>query len=592
MATIKNPMNSSNPWSAGFSNLGLALFGDPSSPAAKNAALDTYRQAETDKTYDEVNRKLRADTARNELGTTMSSLFQVAPGQHFDLARVQAALPQISEHLIAAGYDPKDVAQLMNIAASASGNSDTVRRTFNMMGIDPGLDYAGSQAEAEAITRNKPITLSPNQTAIIPPPRFAPTAEPESAPETAAEGGQEEGATPVSSVFTTEQLPAPAMHHDAPEIYKQVIQDSATAHGVPPEILTETLWRESKFRQNATGAAGEQGVGQWLPSSAAQPGYGIEPFTPGQDPGVDIEKTAQYLAALKKQYGSWDAALTAYNWGSGNFDKYGIGNRPGSTKDYVTEILTNAGYDPTGQTQTAQSPEAATQPAAGAPQQQPTQVAEAPQAQQSIADVFQTGGSFTAPPAPQQEVSGGSSVMKIGPDGKPYTFYTAPKVPDATGAGGASTKVTQPNPNEDKEIRATIADHLGINIDQFTQDVLATLPQDQFNAYVKAVDDAWNTSNGNMNAAVVAGLKWLTDNYDVTPPKDTWMPFDATPLKLTPKSAPPTQAAPAAASTATTTPTVPDMPAAADRVVGQVYNTPAHGPLRWTGTPGAEWEEP
>jgi hypothetical protein len=34
------------------------------------------------------------------------------------------------------------------------------------------------------------------------------------------------------------------------------------------------------------------------------------------------------------------------------------------------------------------------------------------------------------------------------------------------------------------------------------------------------------------------------------------------------------------------------MPAAADRVVGQVYNTPAHGPLRWTGTPGAEWEEP
>jgi len=57
-----------------------------------------------------------------------------------------------------------------------------------------------------------------------------------------------------------------------------------------------------------------------------------------------------YLAQLYNQFGSWDLALAAYDWGPGNLSKavatYGsswLAHAPAETQNYVATILGNAG---------------------------------------------------------------------------------------------------------------------------------------------------------------------------------------------------------------------------------------------------------
>jgi len=572
MAKISNPMSSDNPWNAGFSNLGLALFGDPAT--SDKAQLGAYREAETTKTYDEINRKLRADKALESLQTAMSTVFNVPQGQTLSEENYRQAMPYLSQYAIGADYKPSDLADLMRTGAAYSGGgSDFKRNALIATGTDPGLDFAGSQQEAEAISRGKPITLSPGEQVVMPKSRFASTTAPTSMADTIA---------PQTASVQSEQLPVQPTPHQAPEVYKQTILDEAEASGIPPEILTEVLWRESKFRLNALGTSGERGMAQTMVDTAAAPGYGADPYTPGVDPGADIHFAAQYLSGLKKQYGTWDAALTAYNWGAGNYEKGGIGGRPASTTDYVTDILRNAGLQPD-QAQTTQ---------AAVTQQQPVQVADA---SGGVPDIFGPGGGVYTAPKPEAplEVSGGASVYERNPNtGLLELKVTAPKMPDVV-SGGATTKVGQPTPADDQRIRELLSNQLGVDINYFTQNVLGTLPDADLTAYVKAVDDAWNTSNGNINDAVVAGLNWLNSNYDIAKPTDPSGPFNATDFSMVPKQAPATPAAPAAGTASAAAPAQSTaMPAAQDRVVGTVYDTPAHGPLRWTGVPGAEWEEP
>ncbi len=90
------------------------------------------------------------------------------------------------------------------------------------------------------------------------------------------------------------------------------------------EIVTEELLDciahvESNNNPDAVSSAGAVGIYQWLPSSAAQPGYGIASFIPGVDSELDRSKTRQYLEGIMEYHDfSLTQSLQSYNWGPGN----------------------------------------------------------------------------------------------------------------------------------------------------------------------------------------------------------------------------------------------------------------------------------
>ncbi len=106
---------------------------------------------------------------------------------------------------------------------------------------------------------------------------------------------------------------------------------------VSEELLNCIAHVESNNNPDAVSPAGAIGVYQWLPSSAAQPGYGIASFIPGVDPELDREKTRQYLEGMMDHHNfSLTQALQAYNWGPGNI--LSGGELPTETKNYTVKI--------------------------------------------------------------------------------------------------------------------------------------------------------------------------------------------------------------------------------------------------------------
>lgn len=98
--------------------------------------------------------------------------------------------------------------------------------------------------------------------------------------------------------------------------YYSVAVAAANTYGVPANLFTWQIGQESGFNPNAfNSTSGATGIAQFLPSTAADPGYGVTPFDP-TDPNASLYAAAQYDAALYQKTGSWDAALQAYSGGS------------------------------------------------------------------------------------------------------------------------------------------------------------------------------------------------------------------------------------------------------------------------------------
>ncbi len=137
------------------------------------------------------------------------------------------------------------------------------------------------------------------------------------------QGGQAQGVAP-----TTAQPLAPAA-------YEPTIQRAAAEFGVPPDLLRGLLQQESNFDPNAVSPAGAIGIAQFMPATAAE--MGIDP----RDPQEAIYGAAQYLKQQFDRFGSWNAALAAYNFGPGNI---AAGKAlPQETRDYVAELGPLAG---------------------------------------------------------------------------------------------------------------------------------------------------------------------------------------------------------------------------------------------------------
>ena len=88
-------------------------------------------------------------------------------------------------------------------------------------------------------------------------------------------------------------------------------QDAAAA-GIPANVFLAQIQAESAFNPAAQNASGATGIAQILPSTAANPGFGIAPVDP-TDPVASLLFAAQYDAALAARDGSLTAALSDYS---------------------------------------------------------------------------------------------------------------------------------------------------------------------------------------------------------------------------------------------------------------------------------------
>jgi hypothetical protein len=113
-----------------------------------------------------------------------------------------------------------------------------------------------------------------------------------------------------------------------------LISATAARLGVPPSIALAVAQRESGFNQNARGAAGEIGVFQLMPTTAA--GLGVNPY----DLNQNVEGGIRYLADNYRRFGDWELALQAYNGGPGHVSS---GTVSSAAQSYASAVLAASG---------------------------------------------------------------------------------------------------------------------------------------------------------------------------------------------------------------------------------------------------------
>jgi soluble lytic murein transglycosylase-like protein len=117
------------------------------------------------------------------------------------------------------------------------------------------------------------------------------------------------------------------------------ISAAASRYGIPAWLALAVAKRESGFDPNARGAAGEIGVFQLMPGTAAD--LGVNP----SDPAQNIDGGLRYLQQMYQRFGDWRTALEAYNAGPGRVSS---GNIPSSSVAYADSILGASDFGPDG----------------------------------------------------------------------------------------------------------------------------------------------------------------------------------------------------------------------------------------------------
>ena len=118
----------------------------------------------------------------------------------------------------------------------------------------------------------------------------------------------------------------------------QSLIHSGERHGVDPFLLAALISQESRFNPNVVSPGGAVGLGQILPTTAAE--LGVNPY----DPAQNIEGCAKYLARQLRRWKHRDdavrLALASYNAGPGAVEKYGTVPPYRITQHYVAVITT------------------------------------------------------------------------------------------------------------------------------------------------------------------------------------------------------------------------------------------------------------
>lgn len=136
-------------------------------------------------------------------------------------------------------------------------------------------------------------------------------------------------------------VPKNASNYDSPmrRIYAK--------YGYTPEemaILKAQVEQESHFDPNVVSKAGARGLTQFMPPTAKE--YGVIFGDSQQATDSQLDGQARYMRVLLKRYnGNMNNALTAYNWGLGNLDKYlatGSPPIPSEAANYAPSVLAKA----------------------------------------------------------------------------------------------------------------------------------------------------------------------------------------------------------------------------------------------------------
>ncbi len=113
-------------------------------------------------------------------------------------------------------------------------------------------------------------------------------------------------------------------------------------YGLPAGTLSQKFAAESSNGTRLISSKGAVGPMQFLPGTAKDFGLDSESV---MDLDKSSEAAAKYLAQLHKQFGSWDKAQAAYNWGPGNVGKaigmYGdqwLAHAPTETQKYLQSV--------------------------------------------------------------------------------------------------------------------------------------------------------------------------------------------------------------------------------------------------------------
>jgi soluble lytic murein transglycosylase-like protein len=125
--------------------------------------------------------------------------------------------------------------------------------------------------------------------------------------------------------------------------YREALAKAEIDNGIPANLLARLAYQESRFRADVisgakVSSAGAVGIMQIVPR--------WHPNANPLDPFASIRYAANYLKTLYRQFGTWELALQAYNWGQGNLNKYlkgQINTMPTETANYSSQILADVG---------------------------------------------------------------------------------------------------------------------------------------------------------------------------------------------------------------------------------------------------------
>jgi hypothetical protein len=119
-----------------------------------------------------------------------------------------------------------------------------------------------------------------------------------------------------------------------------LFESASSANGLPLDFFVRLIWRESRFKPDATGPltrSGERasGIAQFMPGTAAERGL-VDP----RDPIAALPKSAEYLRDLRTEFGNLGLAAAAYNAGPRRVHDWlgGTGGLPAETRAYVAAI--------------------------------------------------------------------------------------------------------------------------------------------------------------------------------------------------------------------------------------------------------------
>lgn len=120
-------------------------------------------------------------------------------------------------------------------------------------------------------------------------------------------------------------------------VLSRLIRDAASEAGVPVEILSAVVERESGGDPGAVSPAGAIGLAQLVPETAR--GLGVDPY----DPQQNLIGGARYLRQQYERFGNWPLALAAYNAGPGAVQEHGGIPPYPETQAYVRNVMRGAG---------------------------------------------------------------------------------------------------------------------------------------------------------------------------------------------------------------------------------------------------------